>query len=212
LKVSSIIRCRNEERWIGYAIQSFLDIFPDGEIIIADNCSSDTSKEIVYLFDYADIKILDIDDYTPGISLNRSVDACSNDIVLVQSAHSVITHVNKDELNKSIRKHAAVFGNQIPVYFGKKITKRYIWSNFIDDSCVNMYSEIEKRYFLHNAFCFYQKDILLKNRFDEKLSGKEDRYWARDIIRKGFTYLYDPINFSCNHHFTLNGATWRGIG
>ena len=49
-KVSVIIRSRNEERWIGHAIQSIIDHLPDSEIIIVDNNSQDETKNIVKNF------------------------------------------------------------------------------------------------------------------------------------------------------------------
>ena len=79
-------------------------------------------------------------------------------------------------------------------------------------SIENLYSDIEDRYFLHNAFCFYKRDFLLENPFDENLSGKEDRYWAIDMVAKGKTYLYDGFYQKCNHYWTPRGATWQGIG
>ena len=108
--------------------------------------------------------------------------------------------------------HVAVFGNQTPIYKGKKITKRYIWSHFTEDILENLYSKIEDRHFLHNAFCFYKKQTLLDNPFDETLQGKEDRYWAIDMIDKGYSYLYDGFYSKCNHFYTQGGATWKGIG
>ena len=39
--ISVIIRNKNEERYIGYAIQSVLDNFDEPEIIVVDNGSSD---------------------------------------------------------------------------------------------------------------------------------------------------------------------------
>mgnify|MGYP003151850420 CR=1 FL=1 len=74
--VSCIIRCRDEEQWIGHSIQSFIDFFPDGQIVIVDNNSSDESMEIAKLFDYFDIDFINIDDYTPGKSLNLAVKKC----------------------------------------------------------------------------------------------------------------------------------------
>jgi len=76
----------------------------------------------------------------------------------------------------------------------------------------NLYSDIEDRYFLHNAFCFYEKNFLLKNPMPEQYPGKEDRFWARDIIEKGHKYMYDGNYLKCNHFYTGNGATWKGIG
>ena len=49
-KVSIIIRTKNEERWIGYAVQSVLDHLYKPEIIIVDNNSTDKTLEIVKSF------------------------------------------------------------------------------------------------------------------------------------------------------------------
>ena len=54
--ISVIIRNRNEERYIGYAIQSVLDTFDKPEIIVVDNNSTDDSMNIVNTFDFEDIK------------------------------------------------------------------------------------------------------------------------------------------------------------
>jgi len=213
MKVSSIIRCKNEEEWIGHAIQSFIDFFPDGEIIIIDNGSTDSSREVVRLFDRFDVRWESIDNYTPGKSLNLGVKYAKHDIILIQSAHTVIKHIDFDSLKENLKQNIAVFGNQIPVYLGKRITKRYVWSHFKESTHIkNLFSDIENKYFLHNAFCFYQKEILLKNKFEEKLHGKEDRYWAENIVKNNYTYLYDSINLSSYHHYTSNGATWKGLG
>lgn len=211
--ISVIIRCRNEEEHIGFAIQSVIDHFKDPEIIIVDNNSTDDSMKVVSLFDRYNIKEYSVkDNYTPGKALNFGVKQSNSDIILVLSAHSQITTLNIEMLNQWFRQgHIAVFGNQTPIYKGKRITKRYIWSHFTNDIEKNLYSDIENRYFLHNAFCFYNRKFLLENPFNENLSSKEDRYWAKDIVDKGYTYLYDS-NQKCNHFYTTNGATWKGIG
>ena len=84
-KISVIIRTKNEERFIGHAIQSILDQIHKPEIIILDNDSSDQTLQIVRLFtqdknlknntnvNYTDIKVFKIKDYTPGKSLNLGV-------------------------------------------------------------------------------------------------------------------------------------------
>ena len=213
-KISIIIRNRNESEYIGFAIQSVIDHIKDPEIIIVDNQSTDESMKIVSLFDKYNIKKYNINgNYTPGKALNFGVKKASNNIILVLSAHAKITTINIEMLSQWFRHgHVAVFGNQTPIYKGKKITKRYIWSHFINTTKENLYSKIEDRQFLHNAFCFYNKEFLLSSPFDENLSGKEDRYWAADIVKKGHKYLYDGFYQKCNHFYTPNGATWKGIG
>ena len=210
--ISVIIRNRNESEYIGFAIQSCLDHFDKPEIIIVDNNSTDDSLEIVNLFkDRTTIKVITINDYTPGKSINIGVKEASNDLILILSAHAQITTINKKLINDNWNTYVAIFGKQTPIYKGKKISKRYIWSHFKDIAEENMYSQIENRYFLHNAFCFYKRKFLLEYPMPEQYPGKEDRYWAKDILNKGYDYLYNP-DLSVNHFYTGNGATWKGIG
>jgi glycosyltransferase involved in cell wall biosynthesis len=210
--VSVIIRNHNEREYIGFAIQSVLDHIPNAEILIIDDHSTDDSLEVVRLFNNrGNINLHTIDDYTPGKSLNYGVTLTSNETILVLSAHSQIIKMELEYVQNKLKYYSAVFGNQTPIYRGKKITKRYIWSHFGTDEVENIHSTIEDRPFLHNAFCFYNKKDLIESPFDETLSGKEDRYWASDILLKGKSYLYTP-SIEVNHYYTGNGATWKGLG
>ena len=105
----------------------------------------------------------------------------------------------------------AVWGKQIPIWDGKKITRRYMWSNFGDEQQTNYWCESEDRYFFHNAFSIFRTSYLKKYPFDEHYSSKEDRYWANAQIENGFEILYDP-ELEVKHHYTPGGATWMGTG
>ena len=220
--ISVLIRCRNEEQWIGHAIQSVIDTFNKPEIIVVNNNSTDESMSIVRMFkkdkslkntngSYTDIKIYDIDGYSPGKSLNYGVTKCSNNYILILSAHSQIMNCDFKKIKGLLDEYCVVGGKQIPIYKGKKITPRYVWSNFQEHDVINQFAESENRYFLHNAFAFYTKQTLTKYPFDEELSGKEDRYWINDRIKEGMDSYYDSVT-TCHHHYTDNGATWKGIG
>ena len=209
--ISIIIRNKNEAEYIGFALQSCIEFFKNPEIIVINNNSTDDSMDVVQNFNNR-TKIItkNIDEYRPGQSINTGVQLCTNDYVLVMSGHTQIININFNTIKEQLNKHKAVFGKQIPVLRGKKITPGYICSNFTDKMEVNMFSEIENRHFLHNAFCFYKKDTLIKFPMPEEYLGKEDRYWAKEIINKGHSYLYDP-NQVVYHFWTKNGATWRGL-
>ena len=212
--ISIIIRNKNESDFIGYAIQSCIDQFQNPEIIIIDDNSTDDSYKVVSMFDRIDIKFLKINKpYSPGYSINFGVNNAKHNTILILSAHCQITQIKDFDKNvsKSLIDFCAVFGKQTPIYRGKKITPRYIWSHFQNKSEENMFSTIEQRSFLHNAFCFYNKEFLMEFPFDESLSGKEDRYWAIDRVKEGKKFLYNP-DLICNHYYTKNGATWKGIG
>ena len=220
--VSVIIRTKNEERWIGYAVQSVLTNLKKPEIIIVDNNSTDETLNIIGLFtqdkmlgdkknrNYTNIKIFKIDDYTPGKALNLGVKKSTKNMILVLSAHCQLQKINFKKHQKDLEKFDCVFGKQDPVYKGKKVIKRYLWSHFKDKRAVNMYSEYEKRFFLHNALAMYKRKTLMKNKFNESLVAKEDRYWANNLIIKKKKILYDP-DLSAVHHYTDQGNTWKGL-
>ena len=161
--ISVIIRCRNEERWIGHAIQSCADFFESPEIIIIDDNSTDNSRRVISTFDYLNIKVMSIEgDYTPGKALNMGVRQATNETILILSAHCVLTSVNYfDKINVLLSDHVAVWGKQIPIWNGKKVNRRYVWSNFKEEDQINYHSPQENRPFLHNALCFYNKSDLI---------------------------------------------------
>ena len=225
--VSVIIRTKNEERWIGHAIQSVLDNIHKPEIIIVDNLSTDSTLQIVNHFiqdpilysntneskNYTDIKIFKFDNYSPGKSLNFGIKKSKKKYILILSAHCELKSINLNKIKSYVdKKYIAVFGNQTPKWNGKRILKRYIWSHFHEKNIIeNMFSKLENRYFFHNALSFFKKSSLIKYPFNEILAGKEDRYWANRIIKLKKKYLYDP-SFSAVHHYTKNGNTWKGLG
>ncbi len=220
---SVIIRAKNEEAWIGHCIQSVIDYFNNPEIIIIDNGSTDETIQIANNFkknkkisnkkklkektNYTEIKLLRINEYSPGKSLNYGVKNCTHKKILIISAHCIIKKLNLNSISENLKNYCSIFANQIPIWKGKRIIKKYIWSHFIDKKQVNMFSELENRYFFHNAAAIYNKSILKKFPFDENLSSKEDRYWANEIVKKNKKYLYDP-NFVVEHHYTPGGSTW----
>ena len=224
-EVSVIIRTKNEERWIGHTIQSVIDHLEKPEIIIVDNNSQDKTLDIVRHFiqdpklsnqkkknpNFTKLKILKVSDYTPGKSINYGISKSSNNYIMIISAHCVLNKIDLQKHKKDLNSHVAIFGNQIPIWNGKKITKRYIWSHFINKQVVNMYSKLEDRFFFHNAIALYKKKTLKKEFFNPNLLSKEDRYWANQVIKKKKTILYDP-KIEVDHHYTINGNNWKGIG
>ena len=220
---SVVIRLKNEERHVGQVIQSCIDFLGNPEIVIVNDNSTDKSLYICRLFitnnnleknlntNFCDLKIIDIENYTPGKALNLGVRNCTNDNVIILSSHCSITKFNRPKLQENLDEFRVLFGNQIPYYYGRRIQKRYIWSNFVKKEVINMWSESEGRYFFHNGASIFKREVLITNPFDEELAGKEDRYWAKDWISKNNKILYKP-EFEVSHFYTSEGHTWKGIG
>jgi rhamnosyltransferase len=220
--VSIILRVKNEENHIGYCIQSILNTFEFPEIIVVNNNSEDESINIIKHFEkdtslnstdkrYTKMKITNISDYTPGKALNLGIKHASQKYCLIISAHCKIIKFNLEKNIEYLKKNIAIYGKQIPIWNGKQITKRYIWSNFGEKNKVNYFTKHENRYFFHNAFSFFTKQTLVDFPFNEKLTSKEDRYWAQNIIEnQGKNILYNSDDI-VEHYYTKNGATWKNI-
>ena len=220
-KISAIIRVKNEEAYIGFCIQSILDTFEDVQIIIVNNNSTDNTLNIINHFKkdislnskdkrYCEIDIVNIDHYTPGRAINMGVKKSKNKNILIISAHCKIIKFNTKLTFEILNKEKVLFGNQIPIWNGKRIKKRYIWSNFGTIKKINYFSKDENRYFFHNAFSLFKKNILLKYPFNENLISKEDRYWANNYINLKRNIVYTPNNI-VEHYYTNNGATWKNL-
>ena len=102
------------------------------------------------------------------------------------------------------------------VYLGVKLhfttdTYDYVKYGGKTNATLDTFTKRKDRYFFHNALSFFKKDTLIQVPFNEVLTGKEDRYWVNKIIQNNQKVLYDP-SLSVYHHYTLNGATWKGIG
>jgi len=219
-QVSFVVRTRNEERYVGHAIQSILDFFgTKTHIIIVDNESTDDTLKNVSLFPkrfYNVDKItIGYNEYTPGRSLNMGIEKTNAPIVGILSAHCQIRHLVVDDLLTYFNEVGVfgVIGKQIPIYKGKKIHPRYIWSNFCHETPQENLVEAteEGRHFFHNAFSFNRRDIWEHTPFDEDLHGKEDRFWADKLVSQGCKFYLEP-DFICDHNWTQNGATWINIG
>ena len=126
-----IIRVKNEENYIGRAIQSCLDFFSFPEIIIINNNSTDDSEKISRLFQhdtslnshdprYTDLKIFNISDYSPGRAINLGASYSNRSNIMVFSAHCEILKLSKVDLFEQLKIFPVVFGRQLPYYYGKR--------------------------------------------------------------------------------------------
>ena len=222
--IGFVVRSRNEESYIGFAIQSIFDKFGNSTpVVIVDNESTDDTLKVVQMFPkkHFNIEITTIKngDYTPGKTLNIGISLLKDKgckIAGILSSHCEISMIDSQSIINHFQNEFcfAIMGKQIPVMLGKKINPRYIWANFNHSTIVLNPKEKtlfdEDRFFFHNAFSFVKIDHWDQLKFDETLAGKEDRYWAKEQIdlNKSNYFLLDP-QFECRHFWTPKGATWK---
>ena len=128
---SVIVRVKNEEQWIGHALQSIIDNINNVKILIVDNNSTDSSINIARLFKhdtskpkserYADIDILELNEYSPGRAINLAVKKVKTESLLLLSSHCEITKYSHELVNNILEKHVAVLGNRSQDILVKKL-------------------------------------------------------------------------------------------
>jgi glycosyltransferase involved in cell wall biosynthesis len=94
LKVSVIIPCRNEEKYIDQTLRSLIsqkDIPGDFEIIVVDGMSEDRTRQIVYQLqnDFPKIKLVDNEKRVTPTALNIGIKESIGDYICILGAHSI---------------------------------------------------------------------------------------------------------------------------
>ena len=195
--VSIIIRTKNEEEWLRHTLISLQQqSFKDFEIIIVDNCSDDLTIKICR--DFKIKKILKIQEYIPGKSINVGVKKAVGDIIVLLSAHCVPT--NKNWLKNLIaplanKEIVACYGRQSPTSTSKNSDIRDLLITFGLDKKIQI-----KDPFFHNANSAIRKNILRQIPFDETLSNIDDRDWGKKVIKNKNKICYEPLANVYHYH------------
>lgn len=202
-KVSLIVRCYNEEKFIGkllheVKLQNYNGVI---EIVVVDSGSSDQTINIVTKYD---VKLIQIspEDFTFGYSLNKGVEASSGEICVITSAHCYPT--NQNWIREMITpfqnpKVAIVYGRQegvsLSAYSEKQIFKRWFPNSNLQDGDLA---------FCNNANSAIRKSLWYNYPFNEELTGLEDLDWARYVKNIGQEIHYR--HKACVYHIHEQSA------
>lgn len=111
-KISVIIPCFNEEKYIAALIENLLQQdYPKDktEIIFADGLSSDRTKEIIqrYQTDYPFIKLIDNPYRVVPHALNAAIKASTGEVIVRMDAHSIYPKNYWSVLVQKLQEHSA---------------------------------------------------------------------------------------------------------
>lgn len=188
LKVSIIIRTKNEEKWIGHCLDAvFSQSYRNFEVIIVDNNSTDGTLAKAKRFG---VKVIHIDKFMPGKAINDGIREADGEICVCLSGHCIPTnHQWLENIVYNLRDHnvAGVYGRQEPLSFTSPKDKRDLYITFGLDKRVQY-----KDPFFHNANSAFRKNIWDKYNFDELATNIEDRLWGKKVIDDGYQIVYEP--------------------
>jgi glycosyltransferase involved in cell wall biosynthesis len=198
-EISLIIRTYHEEKWIGECLRGVLDqTIDDIEVILVDNQSTDKTVEKAKNV-YPDLTIVEIDQYYPGLALNKGIRASSTPYFVCLSAHCIpvdehwLEHLweNFDEYENI----AGVYGRQVPLESSDPIDKRDLFRTFGPEKRVQTQDT-----FFHNANSMIRRDVWDEYLFDEEVTNIEDQIWANEVLNEGYKIVYEPEAAVYHHH------------
>ena len=186
--VSIIIRTKNEEKWISACLRAvFGQNFPDFEVVIVDNKSTDKTLEKVKAYD---VKVVEINNFSPGKALNIGIDNSKGEILVFLSGHCI----PKNEVwlenlvrNLSDERVAGVYGRQEPMAFTSDLDKRDLITVFGIEKKIQ-----RKDPFFHNANSAMKRQTWEQYPFNEVVTNIEDRVWGKQIVTNGYMIVYEP--------------------
>jgi rhamnosyltransferase len=201
LKVSIIIRTKNEEYWIPKLLHQLKQqTIRDFEVILVDNESTDATVQIFEQM-WPNGKILKIGNFKPGRAINFGIENSNAPFVAIISAHCIPTNgywlenFLKSFDNQSV---GAVYGRQLPLQTSEAIDKRDLLNIFGVEHRIQ-----KKDTFFHNANSMIRKSVWLQYPFDEEAPHIEDRLWAEKLINENIWIAYNP-DASVYHHHGIN--------
>lgn len=195
--ISVVIRAKNEARWLRQCLTAVsLQTCGPFEVILVDNASTDGTAAIAKEFG---CRILFIDDahFSFGRALNIGIHAAQGELIAILSGHCIplnekwLTCLSAAFVDKQV---SGVYGRQEPLPDSDPFDKRDLWTTF------GLERRVQKKDFLfHNANSMIRRRVWEETPFNEVISGVEDRDWAKKVLGKGYSIVYEPS--ASVHHY-----------
>jgi rhamnosyltransferase len=205
MNVSVVIRCHNEERYIGRLLEGIRhQTIGDTEIIVVDSGSTDGTLRIVS--DYP-VRVVSIqpEAFSFGRSLNAGCRTARGDVIAIVSAHCYPLY--NDWLER-LTQHfddenvALVYGkqrgNEVTTYSEHQVFHKW----FPDQSDLD-----QKHPFCNNANAAIRRCVWEELPYNEELTGLEDLDWARRALARDHGLVYDADAEIVHVH----EETWRQV-
>ena len=188
IQVSIVIRCYNEEKFIGRLLTGIMEqTIQNLDIILVDSGSTDATLAVASRYP---VRILSIQpgEFSFGRSLNAGCSAARGEFIVIASGH--VYPVYKDWLENLLSpfedpRVALVYGKQRGA--GKtQYSEHQVFSKWFPDR-----SNPEQDHpFCNNANAAIRRKMWEEMPYDEELTGLEDIDWASRAMRSGHKIVY----------------------
>lgn len=202
-KVSIIIPCRNEERYIGHCLESLLGNDYDKaflEIVVVDGMSTDRTRDILerYCKDYEFIRIIDNPKLIKPVALNLGIRDTRSDVVMRIDAHAVYRSDYISKLVEGLYKYDADnIGGVRNTEYGDGLLSKAVGIVISHRFAAgDAYHRIGSRGVrkVDTVFCgCYRREVFDRiGLFNEKLIRTQDREFNARLVTSGGVIILDP--------------------
>ena len=209
--VSVVIPVLNAEKYLPALLDAIFAQQPRApeEVVLVDSMSKDRTVEIAQR--YPNVRVIPVAKFSHGGARNLGVREAKGDVVVLMTQDALprdgswLRQLLQPLENPRV---AATYSRQVPYPDASPMEQYFLATHFPEEPAVRggegEHASLHSVFF-SNVSAALRRDLLLRYPFDETLIMSEDQQVSRDLIKAGYTVVYQPGSVvTHSHNYSLS--------